>query len=515
MRSVQPFILTLLFLVVTVGCGDKSGETLTGSADNASEPATSETTSTTDSAPAPEATVRRPETGLQPHPNYPVPDASPEQWLQIINQLAVQEPRGTTPDEKVEDQAGRAQSRLYAADRIILSENVDPPLMEAAVRAKLDALRLLCMIDPEGPLGSAFSEFVSALKKAETPTFAMLARVSQFENEIDRLGYGLESNPENLLSQLEEILAQKDAGMSEFLVTQYAGVVLEGCGMTEEATNVLKTIGKRFADSDDAELAKEAKVLLEKTDFRVKVLAALQGDSQKVRALFFGIREMLSDKDKLGVETLDTVMNAGQMLEYSGKFDEAKLVFKAVKAAFAKASDKDLAKQATVSVEKAQKRLGVIGEEIDIEGVHVDGTPFSWSKHKGKVVLVDFWATWSLPWRNELPNIKAAYDRFHDEGFEVVGVNLDNEQNEVYSYLREQRLPWPLIIDETSAGLYGNANAIRYGVEAVPFVMLVGRDGKVADIHVRGSDLSQRVEELLNRPSSKNASDLKDAKTRR
>ena len=86
-----------------------------------------------------------------------------------------------------------------------------------------------------------------------------------------------------------------------------------------------------------------------------------------------------------------------------------------------------------------------------------------------------------------------------------MGINVDQDRRAVYEYLRADGLPWPTIVDDVSPGLDGNANAIRYGIRAVPFVMLVGRDGKVTDIHIRGAQLTKRIEELLNKPSGQNA----------
>ena len=87
----------------------------------------------------------------------------------------------------------------------------------------------------------------------------------------------------------------------------------------------------------------------------------------------------------------------------------------------------------------------------------------------------------------------------------MLGINVDRDRQRAYEYIRGERLPWPTIVDEVSNGLDGNPNAIRYGIRAVPFVMLVGRDGKVVDIHVRGPELTKRIEELLSEPTSQNA----------
>ena len=441
-------------------------------------------------------------TGLQPDAAYPVPDLSPPNLLDYINQVAALEPIGATEQEYITDQISRARSRLVAADRIILDQKTDNDLMVAAVRAKLDALKMLALLDPNG-LGVHFKKFVEALVEGDSPEFARLGRISQFWFEVDRVAYGQVETPDDLVAGLTELIQSENAGEAEFLAAQDGSFVLNDRGFADKATEVLKLIGNQF--KDHKELGKEASDLLQQTEFREKVIAAMRGGSGEIRTLFYAIRDKLKDKENLTVQTLDNTLNAAQVLEFNGHFREAGMVFDAIKRAFKKASDEKLMKQAELSVAFAEKRLGVIGKEIEIEGTHVDGKPFNWEKYKGKVVLVDFWASTSSPWLSDLPNVKATHDRFHSHGFEVVGINVDRVRENAYDYLRSDRLPWPTVIDEIAPGLEANPNAIRYGVQAVPFVMLVGRDGKVADIHVRGTKLSKKVEELINQPSSKNA----------
>lgn len=499
MRSIYGPTLYLLLLTITlIGCG-QSDQAQDGGAAPTNENSDIVQTDTQQQTQAPTGPIN---TGLQPDENYPVPHLAPAELLGYINQLATLEPYGDSDDEYIADQISRARSRLIAADRIILTRGIDNNLMEAAVKAKLDSLRLLALIDPKG-LGVHFDMFVDALNKGDSPEYARTGRINQFWFEVDKLMYGQTEDPEPLITKLKELIGDKDAGEAEFLATQDAGFVLNDRGFPDKATEVLNLVGTTFKDHE--ELGKEAKELLEKTAFREKVIAAMNGGKSEIRTLFIAIRDMLKDDNNLDVVTLDNTLNAGQVLEFNGHFEEAGMVFQAIKKAYAKGDNAELAKQAEVSVSFAEKRLGVVGKGVDIEGVQMDGTAFNWEKYKGKVVLVDFWASTSSPWQSALPSVKAAYDKHHDEGFEVVGINVDRDRQNAYDYLRGDRLPWTMIMDEVAPGLESNPNAIRYGVRAVPFVMLVGRDGKVADIHVRGQELTKRVTELLEMPSSKNA----------
>ena len=505
---------TLLLLMATLifGCGAAgSDDAVAGGGSAAAQEVESndETDSATKSETAPKQAATQPaqrsgpiNTGLEPDADYPIPDLSPPDLLDYINQVAALQPVGNTEQEYISDQVSRARSRLIAADRIILNQQTDNNLMVAAVRAKLDALKLLALLDPKG-LGVHFPKFVDALNEGDSPDFARLGRISQFWFEVDRLAYGQVDSPDELVDELKLLIKSDGAGEAEFLAAQDGSFVLNDRGFTDKATQVLKLIGNQF--KDNKEVGEEAQDLLQQTEFREKVVAAMRGGKEEILTLFYAIRDKFKDKKNLNVQTLDNTLNAAQVLEFNGHLREASMVFDAIKRAFRKAEDKNLARQAELSVAFAEKRLGVVGKPIEIEGKHLDGQVFNWEKYKGKVVLVDFWASTSSPWLADLPNLKATHDRFHDDGFEIVGVNVDRVRENAFDYLRTDRLPWTTVIDDIAPGLEANPNAVRYGVQAVPFVMLVGRDGKVAEIHVRGPKLSKKVEELISQPASKNA----------
>ncbi|HEY7428116.1 MAG TPA: tetratricopeptide repeat protein, partial [Gemmataceae bacterium] len=119
-----------------------------------------------------------------------------------------------------------------------------------------------------------------------------------------------------------------------------------------------------------------------------------------------------------------------------------------------------------------------VGQEMDLAGPTVQGEKFDLKQLRGKVVLIDFWATWCGPCVAEMPNVKRAYDRYHKDGFEVVGVSLDNSKEKLVEFLKTKEVPWPQLFFAAKGDQgWNNPLARKYGVRAIPSTILVDRAG--------------------------------------
>lgn len=133
---------------------------------------------------------------------------------------------------------------------------------------------------------------------------------------------------------------------------------------------------------------------------------------------------------------------------------------------------------------------------MEMKFTAVDGREVDLAQLRGKVVLIDFWATWCGPCKEELPNVLANYRKYHDLGFEVVGVSLDAEKDrqKLIDYAREQGLPWPQHFDGKG---WKNEFATLFSIKAIPAMFLLDQAGLVVSTDARGAKLEAEIRRLL------------------
>ena len=139
------------------------------------------------------------------------------------------------------------------------------------------------------------------------------------------------------------------------------------------------------------------------------------------------------------------------------------------------------------------KRFDAVGKPVDIKFTDVDGRDVDLTAMKDKVVLVDFWATWCSPCRGEIPNVRAAYQKLHEKGFEIVGISFDQDKAALKKYTTDEHMEWPQFFDGKG---WGNKYGQRFGINGIPTMWLVDKKGNLRDANARGT-LEEKVTKLL------------------
>lgn len=133
----------------------------------------------------------------------------------------------------------------------------------------------------------------------------------------------------------------------------------------------------------------------------------------------------------------------------------------------------------------------------DFTSTAINGQIVELTAWQGKVILVDFWATWCKPWEKELRNLKNVYFRYHRQGFEIIGVSLDYDLDTLQEYIKKNQIPWPQIADGQG---WSMPLVQLYRVHALPKNFLIDRNGIIRYKDVFGRNLSTKVRELIHEP---------------
>lgn len=136
---------------------------------------------------------------------------------------------------------------------------------------------------------------------------------------------------------------------------------------------------------------------------------------------------------------------------------------------------------------------GLIGKPLPLKFTAVDGRPVDLASLKGKVVLIDFWATWCGPCVKELPNVKATYAKLQLKGFEIIGISFDKDKNALTKFTAAKGMPWPQYFDGRS---WNNMFGRQWGIHSIPTMWLVDKKGNLRDVAARGG-LEAKVQKLL------------------
>jgi len=126
----------------------------------------------------------------------------------------------------------------------------------------------------------------------------------------------------------------------------------------------------------------------------------------------------------------------------------------------------------------------------------ISGDDLSLERLKGKIVLLDFWATWCGPCRLEMPAVKEIWKKYRGDQFVIVGISLDQDRGALKRYLDSEGISWPQVYDRAG---FESSVARLYGVRGIPHTVLIDQDGVVRAVGLRGGTLSSKIGELIKK----------------
>ncbi|RKU12819.1 hypothetical protein C6503_16675 [Candidatus Poribacteria bacterium] len=154
--------------------------------------------------------------------------------------------------------------------------------------------------------------------------------------------------------------------------------------------------------------------------------------------------------------------------------------------------DTELAKEHRL---KAEPLLALVGKPVpDFSATDLDGKSISLEDYRGKVVLLDFRATWSSPCLEDTPNVKKVYDAYKDKGFDIIGISLDNDEKMLRDHLKKHEIPWRQVY---SGKRWESPIPQQYGIRNVPSGWLIDRDGTLISQQASGRMLEPLVSEAV------------------
>ena len=397
-------------------------------------------------------------------------------------------------------QAGRCAGRRRPARRdLSVYENVFAVVETGGKHSQVqigtlvrigDAWRLIDSpaLAPEGQAEMPPTGFFFQVSLANRPAAAVAAGGDQTQKlmaELEKLDQ-FDPRRADLLEQIAESV--KTAEERTMWYRQLADTISAAVqsGKAPEGDKRLESLFNKLQKSEaDKPLAAYVRFRQLMAQYTLSQQAP-KADFAKIQAEWLKTLEQFIADYPAAPDTAEAMLQLGIAREFAGQEDEAKRWYGRIGQEFA-------ASPAAKKALGAATRLDCVGKTLDLSGKSLAGEAVDLAKFRGKVVLVQYWATWCGQSKADIPALKELAAKYGDS-FTVLGVSLDTNPQDLQAYLTENKLPWPLIFE--SGGL-DSRPANLLGIWTLPTMILVDKDGKVVSRNIALADVEAKVKKLV------------------
>lgn len=401
------------------------------------------------------------------------------------------------PDAFRKNATNLAKMKLAAAKHLASLPQISVEQDKLAIKSQLVALSHLSGLK-DVQAAKQLEELARQLRESTDPELKQQGQIVLFGFAVQNLQNGQLSDPQQIVLAAQSLVSDpRFRSRLEMTSLLHSMSVLEQLGYREQIQQLQRISFDAFSGSSDQPLRYEAwNQLVASSPARVDFLNSLDplGTStfDRVTALAAAKKLLAEFPNPVTLEMLATSI---PNIEYAGQVEFSRELASLVETELVRMDDGVSKQSVTAVMTEYKHRTSWFGKPLEmLELVDNNGKALSLADYNGKVVLVDFWATWCLPCLKELPVIEKIYADLHDKGFEVLSVNMDADQSQLQQFIKDRSTPWKIYRNPQ-----GDTRPLtqHFGITMFPHVLVVGRDGKVAAMHVRGDALQQTIKDLL------------------
>lgn len=302
------------------------------------------------------------------------------------------------------------------------------------------------------------------------------------------------------------VLDREGDGVQSITVPDMVSIFLENGDIKVNAIDSLSN-GEVSGTSTNVDQQKLALQLKEVTAKSEQFMAKFQASSEEQRADAAYMAAMNEEYSVIQAESQEKVLefikthpnsmvSLMSLLQLAGPSPEVEVIEPLLQGLSSELQETSQAKMLAQTLQQA-KNIGIGSIAPEFTQNDTEGNPVSLESFKGQYVLLDFWASWCGPCRQENPNIVSAYDKYKDKNFTVLGISLDrpNAKEAWLKAIQDDKLAWTQVSD---LKFWDNDVAKLYGIRSIPQSYLLDPEGRIIDKNLRGQALHDKLAELLD-----------------